>query len=145
MSNTCKANETLEYQIPRKRESPGVMSNVTRLELDGFLAFWELWRDHMRKSDGRGKARPAYQQMLEMGANPQDIIDGAAWYLRNMSDKDAPYIPLASSWLRSERWADDCEKERALKGSLSQPSTVVQIRTARPRWLEEYEQKQGQA
>lgn len=79
---------------------------------DAFTTFWLIWRKHMRKTDGRGKARPAWNQMIEAGADPQDIIDGASWYLRNMSERDAPYIPLASSWLRSERWADDCEKER---------------------------------
>lgn len=77
-----------------------------------FLAFWNLWKPYQRSSDGRGKARPAYQQMIEQGADPQDIIDGAAWYLRNLKPEERPYIPLASSWLRSERWADECIKER---------------------------------
>ena len=95
-----------------------------------FDTFWSLWRKHMRKTDGRGKARPAYQQMLDMGADPQDIIDGAAWYLRNMTERDAPYIPLASSWLRSERWADDCLLEREFNqrmGAAKQASNVTPL------------------
>lgn len=85
-----------------------------------FLEFWTLWRKHMRKTDGRGKARPAWKQMIEDGADAQEIIDGAAWYLRNLSERDAPYIPLAASWLRSERWADDCEQERAYQARLNE-------------------------
>lgn len=87
---------------------------------DAFIAFWTIWRGHCRKTDGRGKARPAWLQMIGAGADPQDIIDGAVWYLRNMSERDAPYIPLASSWLRSERWADDCEQERAFQARLAE-------------------------
>lgn len=100
-----------------------------------FIEFWTLWRKHMRKTDGRGKARPAWNQMIEAGANPQDIIDGAHWYLRNMTERDAPYIPLAASWLRSERWADDCEQERAYQARLAereqQQTNVVQIANAK--------------
>ena len=87
---------------------------------DPFLTFWALWRKHMRKTDGRGKARPAWLQMIAAGCDPQEIIDGAHWYLRNMSDRDAPYIPLASSWLRSERWADDAEQERAYQARIAE-------------------------
>ena len=103
---------------------------------DPFLAFWTLWRKHMRKTDGRGKARPAWLQMIEAGCDPQEIIDGAHWYLRNMSDRDAPYIPLASSWLRSERWADDAEQERAHQARIAereaqrQSDNVTPIRRA---------------
>jgi hypothetical protein len=113
---------------------------------DAFTTFWLLWRKHMRKSDGRGKARPAWQQMIEAGVDPQDIIDGAAWYLRNLSERDAPYIPLAASWIRSERWADDCEQERAYQARLAERSTnVVQIKPqpAKSKFLQEWERKQA--
>lgn len=101
-------------------------------EPEGFADFWSIWREHQRKTDGRGKARPAYRQMIEAGADPRDIIDGARWYLRNMTDRDAPYIPLAASWLRSERWVDDSERERAYQARLAdtrqEPSTVEPLR-----------------
>ncbi len=87
---------------------------------DAFTTFWHIWRKHCRKTDGRGKARPAWQQMMDAGVDPQDIIDGANWYLRNLSERDAPYIPLAASWIRSERWADDCEQERAYQARLAE-------------------------
>ncbi|WP_173931373.1 hypothetical protein [Chelativorans sp. Marseille-P2723] len=120
-------------------------------DLEGFDTFWKLWRGHCRKTDGRGKARPAYQQMLQLGADPQDIIDGARWYLRNMSDRDAPYIPLASTWLRSERWADDCELERAYQARLQErqsQSNVVSMSASRPtkktRFLEYWERMKAE-
>jgi len=97
-------------------------------EPDGFSTFWDLWKAHQRKSDGRGKARPAYKQMIEAGHDPQDIIDGARWYLRNLtSEEDKKFIPLASSWLRSERFADECDKERAFQRKLAERSNVTQL------------------
>lgn len=112
-----------------------------------FLEFWTLWRKHMRKTDGRGKARPAWQQMIEAGADAQEIIDGAAWYLRNLSERDAPYIPLAASWLRSERWVDDCEQERAYQARLNErpAENVVSITPQRGQtaFLREFERRKA--
>lgn len=112
-----------------------------------FLEFWTLWRKHMRKTDGRGKARPAWKQMIEDGADAQEIIDGAAWYLRNLSERDAPYIPLAASWLRSERWADDCEQERAYQARLNErpAENVVSITPQRGQtaFLREFERRKA--
>jgi len=98
-------------------------------EPEGFLDFWSLWKDHQRASDGRAKARPAYQQMLDAGANPNDIIAGARWYLRNLKPEERPYIPLAASWLRSERWADDAPKQQAFEARFG-GQNVVQMRSA---------------
>jgi len=92
-------------------------------EPEGFLEYWSLWSPFQRASDGRAKARPAYQQMIEAGADPNDIIAGARWYLRNLKPDERPYIPLAASWLRSERWADDCVKEQRF-----QSSNIIQMR-----------------
>lgn len=94
-----------------------------------FEELWLLWRDHARKSDGRGKARPTYLKWLEAGADPADILDGARWHLRSMKPEERPYIQLLSVWLNSERWVDDCEKERAYQQRLQErPQNVVQIR-----------------
>lgn len=84
-----------------------------KTEPPGFADFWSVWKAHQRKTDGRGKARPAYQQMIDAGHSPEDIIDGARWYLQCMKPEERPYIPLASSWLRAERFTDDCEQWRA--------------------------------
>ena len=90
-----------------------IIKPIVEQEPEGFAEFWALWRPYQRSTDGRGKARPAYERLMLRGAMPQDIIDGAIWYLRNLKERDREYIPLAASWLNSERWADDCELERA--------------------------------
>lgn len=96
------------------------MKRADRNEPEFFETFWSLWREHMRKTDGKGKARPAYRKHILDGADPQDILDGAAYFLRTMSERDREFIPLAASWLNSERWADDCEKERAYRAKLEE-------------------------
>lgn len=113
-------------------------------EPEGFEEFWREWLPHCRKTDGRGKARPAYQQMIDAGFEAQDIIDGCRWYLRNMSERDAPYIPLAASWLRSERFVDDCTSERAFQQRKQERPNIVPIRQApKPAFLVEFERRKA--
>ena len=116
-------------------------------EPDGFGELWILWRDHARKSDGRGKARPTYRKWLLEGADAQDMLDGARWHLRSMKPEERPYIQLLSVYLNSERWADECEKERAYQATLAERSAnVVQIKPTasnyKPKFLIEFERKQ---
>lgn len=109
-----------------------------------FLELWLLWRDHARKSDGRGKARPTYAKWLQAGADPADIMDGARWHLRSMKPEEKPYIQLLSVYINSERWADECEKERAFQARQHErPANVVQMQQPKPArktaFLEMYE------
>lgn len=88
-----------------------------------FIEFWNIWRPHRRHTDGRGKARKAFEQMIAAGHDPAEIIEGADWYLNNAAkgkceatnaslrekgrkELDMAYIQLAASWLRSEAWED---------------------------------------
>jgi len=110
------------------------MSKILTPDPEGFDDLWQLWREHARKSDGRGKARPTYIRWMLAGADPADILDGARWHLRSMKPEERPYIQLLSVYLNGERWADDCEKERAYQQRLqehqqkqTQPTNVVQI------------------
>lgn len=103
------------------------------IEPEGFSELWLLWRDHARKSDGRGKARPTYAKWLQAGADPADIMDGARWHLRSMKPEEKPYIQLLSVYLNSERWADECEKERAFQARQHErPANVVQMQQPKP-------------
>lgn len=83
-----------------------------------FVAFWSLWRTHARHTDGRGDARDAFFKHVRMGADPQDLVDGAAYFIRTMRDKDREYIPLAASWLNKRAFEDMAEAERALQQKL---------------------------
>lgn len=122
-----------------------------RQEPEGFNDFWSIWRPHMRHTDGRGKARPRYAQQVNDGADPQDIIDGAKAFLRNLSEKDRPYIPLASSWLYAESYADWFEIERKyqaqLEAAANRTENVVPIRaaTGQTAFLKEWNAKQKEA
>jgi hypothetical protein len=101
---------------------------IKEQEPTGFETLWKLWLPHARKTDGRGKARPTYIKWLEAGADPQDIIDGARWFLLTMLDKDRPYINLLSVYINSERWVDECEKWRAHEKRIAErQSNVVQM------------------
>ena len=110
-------------------------------EPPGFDTLWKLWLPYARKTDGRGKARPTYLKWLQDGADPQDMIDGAQWHLRSLSERDRPYINLLSVYLNSERWADECEQWRKWQAQIAEAEAkraarpvpnVVQIETHRP-------------
>jgi hypothetical protein len=82
-------------------------------EPQGFADFWNVWRPHARHTDGRKLARDTYEKHINFGANPQDIIDGATYFFRSMKERDRDFVPLASTWLNRESYADLCEQERA--------------------------------
>lgn len=102
-------------------------------EPEGFAEFWSEWRPFMRKNDGRGEARATYRKHILAGAEPADIIDGAKAYLRSLTEREKPYIPLAATWLNREAYADWAEHEREYQKRLSERSTnVVNINSAQP-------------
>lgn len=82
---------------------------------EGFETFWAIWRPVMRNTDGKGLAREAYRKQLLRGADPQDIIDGASWFVRNLSEKTRDYVPLSATWLNRETYDGLCDKEREFK------------------------------
>lgn len=96
------------------------MKKVRIPEPEGFAEFWSIWLPHARHTDGRGLARETFRRHLLNGAMPEDIIDGARWFLRSMTDRDRQYVPLASTWLNREAYIDLCEKERAYQARLNE-------------------------
>lgn len=95
-------------------------------ETPHFLTFWSQWQPHMRQTDGRGLAREAFLKQVWEGANPQDIVDGAAYFLRTLKDK--AFIPLAATWIHRESFEDLAEEERRYQSRIqerSQPSDNV--------------------
>ena len=93
---------------------------VREQEPEGFEELWQLWLPYSRNSDGRGKARPTYRKWLLSGADPADILDGARYHIRSLSEKDKPYIQLLATYLNDERWKDECIKERAFQARLAE-------------------------
>ncbi len=117
------------------------MSKVRTSEPAGFDLFWQQWRKIARHTDGRGLARETYRKHILNGVEPQDIIDGAAWFIRNLTERDKEYVPLSSTWLNRGSFEDSCEKERAFQAQLAaQPakSSVVQFQPGQTAFLKAF-------
>lgn len=121
------------------------MSRARTPESEGYADLWALWLPIKRKNDGRGDGRKAYAKLLET-YTPQDIIDGAQWYIRNL-EKGYPYVPMLATWLNREVFADLYERERAYQ---EQRARVDVMRDAKkrerkerqypkPKFLQQYE------
>lgn len=83
-------------------------------ETPEFVEFWDAWRPKARKNDGRGDARDTFfKHVVEFGAEPADIVDGAKYFLRSLSGRDLDFIPLAASWINRRAYEDMAEAERA--------------------------------
>ena len=112
-------------------------------EPEGFEEFWNCWRPHMRHTDGRGDARKAYRKHVLEGAEPADIIDGAKAFLRSLSERDKPYIPLAASWINKEAYADWAEKEREFqRRQEGRGQNVVSMPVSRSKFGLEWDRRQ---
>lgn len=129
------------------------MKKFIEAEPQGFSDFWAIWRPVMRNTDGKGLAREAYRKQLLRGTMPEDIIDGASWFIRNLTEKTRDYVPLSATWLNRETFDGLCDKERAyqahLAASLAQEN-VVQIRPVQPvlpanHFSRQYQPKQVQS
>jgi len=101
-------------------------------ETPAFIEFWSAWRPFARHTDGRGDARDAFFKHVKAGADPQDIADGAKWFLHTMKEKDKEYIPLAATWIGRRSYEDQAEEYRAYEArrqerQLAQTANVVPI------------------
>ncbi len=119
------------------------MSKVRTPEPLGFNEFWQEWRKIARHTDGRGLARETFRKHILNGAEPQDIIDGCRWFIRNLSERDKEYVPLSSTWLNRGSFEDACEKERAFQARQSEApkSSVVQFVPGQTSFLKSYNAK----
>lgn len=111
-------------------------------ETPEFQAFWAIWQPHMHKNDGRGAARDEFfRHVEERGADPQDIVDGAAWFIR--SGGQGEFKCHAQTWLNRCAYEDGAEKERAFKAKQEDRSNVVPISKPisnyRPSFLQKWE------
>lgn len=112
-------------------------------EPEGFEAFWCEWRKTKRHTDGRGKCRKEYMRQIKEGATPDDLLLAAKWHIR--STKDLAFMPLAASWLNSEAWVEEADKEREYQSRLADRTNVVSMKPVtnyKPKFLQDYERKQ---
>lgn len=133
----------------KKRSRPTTKAEET----PEFVAFWTIWQPHMNVNDGRGSARNEFfRHVEEYGADPKDIVDGAAWFIRCGGNQRKPNGDLfqlhAQSWLNKMAYEDGCEKERAFQARQTESqSNVVNINRPQPRskWAMEYEARKQAA
>lgn len=120
------------------------MSKHREAEPEGFADFWAIWLPIARHTDGRGLARETYRKHMLMGALPEDIIDGARWFVRNLNERDRNgFVPLAATWLNREAYTDFAEKERAYQARLSTGS--AQVTPIRPNLPDNHFSRQWEA
>lgn len=106
----------------------------------GFDAFWAFWKQYKRHTDGPGKCRKEYERQMRNGASPDDLLMAAQWHVRNTND--LAFIPLASTWLHSENWRDEADKERAYverRAAFAEQQNIIPMRRAEPQPMSEAE------
>ncbi len=96
------------------------MRKVRTPEPEGFETYWSVWQPAARNTDGRGLAREAFRKHILNGADPNDIIDGARWFIRNLSQRDKDYVPLSATWLNRETFVDLAPRERDYQRRLAE-------------------------
>lgn len=97
-------------------------------ETPEFKAFWDIWQPHMHKNDGRGSARDEFfRHIEERGADPQDIVDGAAWYIRSGGQGEKSTCH-AQTWLNRCAYEDGADKERQFKARQADRTNVVAMK-----------------
>jgi len=72
---------------------------------DAFDAFWTLYP----KKEAKGAAVKAFKAAAKK-ADAKTITAGLQAQLPELVKRERKFIPLASSWLNAERWADEVEQ-----------------------------------
>ena len=68
-----------------------------------FQRFWDVYPRH----DSRSKAGDAFSGALLKVASDEVLISAARAFRDAVRDTPVRFVPLASTWLRDERWLDD--------------------------------------
>jgi len=86
----------------------GTISGVSEVDAD-FEKFWSAYP----KRAGQNPKKPArhmFAKLVRGGVDPNDIIDGAKKYAKQMAGErkfNTEFVAQAKTWLNQERWKDD--------------------------------------
>lgn len=69
-------------------------------------AFEDFYGAYPRKK-ARGDAEKAFGQALKKGHTVEDIMNGLARNLADLSRRDPQFVPYPASWLRAESYWDE--------------------------------------
>jgi hypothetical protein len=105
---------------PPRRESPTARAQPAEREDPGdgekFRELCAIWqRGHARDDtpDTIAAARQAFVRALEEGADPADILDGAAtWFAAFETGDGVRYLPALPNWLIAHGWEKPPPKKR---------------------------------
>jgi len=124
-------------------------------ETPEFKAFWDCWFPHKNINDGRGSARDEFFRQVEIyGANPQDLVDGARWFIRNGGNQKPNWQgeimrKHASSWLATRDYEDGCERERKHQADMAEREAKTNVVPIKPqpksKFLQEWERREAQS
>lgn len=70
---------------------------------EAFERFWEVYPRH----DSKSKAEQVFSEALLKVASEEILIAASRTFREAMRDTPVKFVPLASTWLRDERWLDD--------------------------------------
>ena len=70
---------------------------------EAFERFWEVYPRH----DSKSKAEQVFAEALLKVASEEVLITASRTFREVMRDTPVKFVPLASTWLRDERWLDE--------------------------------------
>ena len=85
-------------------ESQADRSGSAKKKEDRFPEFWKVYP----KKAGKPGALKSWSRAIKGGADPQEIIDGAARYAKSEA-VERGFVKHPQGWLNDERWKDDAE------------------------------------
>lgn len=117
VGSSTKASSTKAKTTTRKR------SAARTYDAAGWDAFWTQFPQHLDK----GKAYDAYCDALASGAEPQNLLAGAAAYATycRINHIESRSIKYAQGWLNDERWMDRYEEVLPPEVGETDPAYII--------------------
>ena len=82
------------------------MLQLVAPQASGFDRFWQAYPRRQSKKD----ARKAWDTINPSAALVETILTALTWQVKQpqWTKDDGAYVPYPASWLRAERWDDEC-------------------------------------
>lgn len=95
---------------PKSKEvtSPSKSNRRKNTAVPEHPLFAEFWSAYPRR-EGKGKAREAFNKVVDLGTAPKVLISAATRYASHHTriKTEAKYLAMPATWLNQERWEDE--------------------------------------
>lgn len=94
-----------------------------------FIRFWQAYPKR-EGSNPRLPARDKFGRAVKAGADPEEIVAGAAAYRRQCDDSEqtgTPYVAQAVTWLNQRRWEDYAINDPPEPGAREYPAAMAML------------------